>query len=50
MRELRHSDIPVPEDFLATLWSDPEQFQRALSSLLDDGLVGRSDEGLSLAS
>jgi A/G-specific adenine glycosylase len=50
MRELRHSDIPVPESFLATLWPNSDQFQRALASLLDDGLLARSDEGLSLAS
>ncbi len=30
LRELRHSDTPVPEDFLASLWPDHQQFQRAL--------------------
>jgi len=39
LRELRHSDTPVPESFLATLWPDRAQFRRALASLIDDGLV-----------
>jgi A/G-specific adenine glycosylase len=39
LRELRSSDTPVPESFLRTLWSESEQFERALASLLDDGLL-----------
>jgi A/G-specific adenine glycosylase len=41
LRELRSSDIPVPKDFLATLWPDETQFHRALKSLVDDGLIRR---------
>ena len=39
LRELRNSDTPVPQDFLATLWPDQEQFRRALDSLVLDRLV-----------
>lgn len=39
LRELRQSDIPIPRDFLESLWSDQRQFSRALSSLTEDGLV-----------
>ena len=39
LRELRHSDMPIPRDFLNTLWLDPEQLARALHSLTSDGLV-----------
>lgn len=39
LRELRSSDTPVPLGFLRTLWSEQEQFERALSSLLEDGLI-----------
>jgi A/G-specific adenine glycosylase len=39
LREVRSSDTPVPASFLRTLWSEPEQFERALASLLDDGLI-----------
>ncbi len=39
LRELRSSDTPVPLSFLTTLWSEQEQFERALSSLLEDGLI-----------
>lgn len=49
LRELRSSDIPVPFDFLETLWSDKEQFERAARSLLEDGLVTEHPEGLALA-
>ena len=49
MRELRSSDIPVPFDFLETLWSDKKQFERAARSLLEDGLVTKHPEGLALA-
>ena len=39
LRELRSSDTPVPASFLRALWSQPEQFERALASLLEDGLI-----------
>lgn len=39
LRELRAADIPVPADTLAALWRDADQFERALSGLLRDGLV-----------
>lgn len=48
LRELRHSDTPVPEDFLASLWRDHSQFQRALESLVSDGLAMRESEGITL--
>lgn len=48
LRELRHSDTPVPEDFLASLWPDRQQFQRALDSLVSDGLAIRESEGITL--
>jgi len=39
LRELRNSDIPVPQEFLETLWPDQQQFLRALQSLVVDGLI-----------
>jgi len=48
LRELRHSDTPVPEDFLASLWVNRQQFQRALESLVSDGLATREPEGITL--
>ncbi len=39
LRELRSSDTPVPLNFLRTLWSEGQQFERALESLLHDGLI-----------
>lgn len=36
---LRASEKPVPEDKLAAAWPQPEQRDRALASLVDDGLV-----------
>lgn len=36
---LRASEKPVPEDELAAAWPQPEQRDRALASLVDDGLV-----------
>jgi len=48
LRELRHSDTPVPEDFLASLWVNRQQFQRALESLVSDGLAIREPEGITL--
>lgn len=49
LRELRHSDTPVPESFLDTLWPDSPQYERALESLLRDGLAVREAEGIALA-
>jgi A/G-specific adenine glycosylase len=48
LRELRHSDIPVPEDFLLTLWDDEAQLRRALESLITDGLATRDESALRL--
>jgi A/G-specific adenine glycosylase len=48
LRELRGSDIPVPIGFLASLWKDKEQRERALESLVKDGLVAFTQEGISL--
>lgn len=42
LRELRHSDTPVPESFLATLWPDHSQYLRACESLMNDGLIRRA--------
>jgi A/G-specific adenine glycosylase len=48
LHELRGSDIPVPADVVSALWPDAVQRERALTSLLGDGLVvlveGRGDE------
>jgi A/G-specific adenine glycosylase len=39
LRELRNSDTPIPGDFLLSRWPLGDQAQRALDSLLVDGLV-----------
>ena len=39
LKELRHSDMPIPGSFFDTLWGDPVQLSRALESLLADGLI-----------
>ncbi len=39
MAELRASDIPVTADEIATVWPDAVQRDRALASLIADGLV-----------
>lgn len=44
LRELRASDTPVPVSFLETLLSDRQQFSRALTSLVEDGLARYSGE------
>jgi A/G-specific adenine glycosylase len=36
---LRSADEPVPAEELAAAWADPRQGERALASLIDDGLV-----------
>jgi len=53
LRELRASDTPVPLSFLGTLVSDPQQFSRAIHSLVEDGLIryaADSDESVELGS
>ena len=44
LRELRHSDLPIPGDFLLSRWPQPDQAQRALSTLIADGLVEAAPE------
>jgi A/G-specific adenine glycosylase len=42
LRELRSSDTPIPAAFLASLWHEPTQFDKALQSLVADGLIRES--------
>ena len=39
LRELRAAEAPVPAAELSRLWPDAVQLERALASLLRDGLV-----------
>lgn len=49
MRELRHSDTPVPAEVVESLWPDAVQRERALAGLLTDGLAtGSPAAGYSL--
>ena len=49
MRELRHSDTPVPAEVIEGLWPDSVQRERALAGLLADGLaIGSPEAGFSL--
>lgn len=49
LRDLRASDIPVTASELETVWPEAVQRDRALASLLRDGLVtGSPDEGYQL--
>lgn len=49
LRELRHSDTPVPAEVIESMWPDAVQRERALVSLLVDGLSdGDSHEGYAL--
>lgn len=48
LRELRASDIPVPEPAVRGLWADSAQLDRALGGLLADGLIVRADGGYML--
>ena len=50
MAELRASDIPVTHAEIATLWPNAPQRDRALASLLADGLVTTVDDGFELPS
>lgn len=43
MAELRASDVPVTQDEIALVWPDAEQRDRALASLLRDGLAEGDD-------
>ncbi len=45
LQELRGSDIPVPAEAVAALWPDADQCDRALASLLRDGLVVGDPQG-----
>lgn len=46
LRELRAADIPVPASVLMALWPNGTQLERALASLLRDGLVaGDAEDG-----
>lgn len=49
LRELRASDVPITRAEVETVWPEAEQRERALASLLRDGLVvGSVGEGYSL--
>ena len=49
MAELRASDVPVTPDEIAMVWPDADQRDRALASLLRDGLtVGNATDGYTL--
>lgn len=49
MRELRHSDTPVSPEVIEQLWPDTVQRERALASLLADGLAtGSATQGYRL--
>jgi A/G-specific adenine glycosylase len=51
MRELRLSDTPVPAEVIESLWPDAVQRERALASLLADGLaLGEPHGGYALPS
>ncbi|MBA2774021.1 MAG: A/G-specific adenine glycosylase [Nocardioidaceae bacterium] len=45
---LRDSDEPIPAAAVTSVWDDAVQRQRALDSLLEDGLVVENDETLAL--
>lgn len=49
LKALRESDVPLARTRLAALWpQDAQQFERALSGLLADGLVVEGQGGVSL--
>jgi A/G-specific adenine glycosylase len=50
MAALRHSDVPVARSEIDELWPDPSQRDRALASLVADGLVVEAEGGLELPS
>lgn len=39
LRELKNSDLPIPQDFLLSRWPRSDQALRALGSLVADGLI-----------
>lgn len=45
LAELRASEVPVDADTVGALWPDPIQLERALASLLGDGLVEADGDG-----
>lgn len=45
MRELRGSHVPVTDAEIEPLWADAQQRDRAVASLLSDGLAVRADGG-----
>ena len=47
---LRSVDRPVSEHDLAQTWADDEQRRRAVASLVEDGLVERTEQGYALPS
>lgn len=48
LRALRHATAPVPPGELIPGWPDPVQRERAMASLVADGLAEASERGLSL--
>jgi A/G-specific adenine glycosylase len=48
LKKLRESTGPVARDEIASLWPDALQLDRAIISLLDDGLIVSSGDALSL--
>jgi A/G-specific adenine glycosylase len=44
LRELRHSDLPLPGNYLLSRWPKTDQAQRALRTLIADGLVEAAPE------
>lgn len=48
LRALRDADGPVPEPHLELTWPDPVQRERALNSLLHDGLAVSTNTGYAL--
>lgn len=48
LRALRGVDVPLAEAEIAALWPDAEQLERALASLVADGLVVRDGASVRL--
>lgn len=48
LRALRAVDVPLAEAELASLWPEPEQRERAIASLADDGLIVRAEGSVRL--
>ena len=48
MKALREKDS-VAANQLAKLWSDSSQYEKAIASLLDDGLIEKRGKSYSLA-